>query len=386
MAKAHLSGILRHLGELRDSNAVAEASDAELLGRFTDRHEEGAFAGLLRRHGPMVWAVARRSMPAVQDAEDVFQAVFLLLARKAAAIRKRGSVGSWLHGVTLHLALKARTRGARRQAHEKRAADMRDTRPRSEAVRQEVQEALDRALQDLPERYRAALVLCYLEGKTHEEAARLLGCPLTTLRTRVARGRKLLRDRLTQHGLTLSAAGLAALLMASAAPAAAPPALAKAALKAALASAAGRAAATICTARVAGLVDGGLRTMFFSKAKLAVVLLVVGLLAGAGALMHRARAADEGQEPQAAAPQEKANAPARDGQGPPNAKEAGAVGGRVLGPDDKPFAGARTASSGWTGWCRDSPTTSRSTTARRRTCSAAKTWPSNPARPRCWVT
>src|SRR5947209_3430602 len=208
MAKAQLGGILRHLGELCATHAVAETSDAELLGRFADRHEEAAFTGLLRRHGPMVWAVSRRVLPDVQDAEDVFQAAFLLLARKAASIRKRESVGSWLHGVALHLARKAKTRGARRQAHEKRAADMRDTRPRSEAVRREVQEALDRALQDLPERYRSALVLCYLEGKAHEEAARLLGCPLTTLRTRVARGRKLLRDRLTSHGLTLSAAGL----------------------------------------------------------------------------------------------------------------------------------------------------------------------------------
>src|SRR5437016_1099596 len=143
MAKAQLSGILQHLGQLRETRAVAEASDAELLGRFSDRHEEAAFAGLLRRHGPMVWAVSRRVLPAVQDAEDVFQAAFLLLARKAASIRKRESVGSWLHGVALHLALRARTRGARRRAQEKRAADMRDTRPRSEAVRREVQEALD---------------------------------------------------------------------------------------------------------------------------------------------------------------------------------------------------------------------------------------------------
>jgi RNA polymerase sigma factor (sigma-70 family) len=346
MAKAQMSGILRHLRDLRETHAVAEASDAELLGRFADRHEEAAFAGLLRRHGPMVWAVSRRVLPAVHDAEDVFQAAFLLLARKAASIRKRESVGSWLHGVALHLAIKAKTRGASRMAHEKRAADMRDTRPRSEAVRQEVQEALDRALHDLPERYRSALVLCYLEGKSHEEAARLLGCPLTTLRTRVARGRKLLRDRMTSHGLTLSAAGLAVLLMASTAPAAVPSALVKAALKAALPFAAGQAAATLCTARVAGLVEGGLRTMCFSKAKTAVVLLVVGLLVGAGALAHRGSAADEGERPQAAAPQEKPKGAA---QAPAGGKHEGdvAVSGRVLGPDGKPFGGARLLVMGW---------------------------------------
>jgi RNA polymerase sigma factor (sigma-70 family) len=281
----------------------------------------------------MVWAVSRRVLPAVQDAEDVFQAAFLLLARKAASIRKRESVGSWLHGVAHRLAVKARTQGARRQAREKRAADMRDTKPKSGAVRQEVQEALDRALQELPGRYRAALVLCYLEGKTHAEAARQLGCPLATLRSRVARGRNLLRDRLTRHGLTLTAAGLAALLMASTAPAAVPPALAKAALKAAVPFAAGQAAATLCSAPAAGLAEEGLRTMSLSKVKTAVVLLVVGLLAGAGALAHTGRAADDGNKPQAPAPQGPASAK--------NETEPLAISGRVLGPDNQPFAGAR---------------------------------------------
>jgi RNA polymerase sigma factor (sigma-70 family) len=341
MAKAQLSGVLRHLHQLREKHALAEASDAELLERFTARHEEAAFAGLLRRHGPMVWAVSRRVLPGAHDAEDIFQATFLLLARKASSIRKRESVGSWLHGVAHRLALKAKAQGARRQAYEKRAADMRDIKPRSEAAWQEVQTVLDAALQELPERYRSSLVLCYLEGKTHEEAARLLGCPLTTVRTRVARGRKLLRDRLASHGLTLSAAGLAALLMASAAPAAVPPALAKAALKAALPCAAGQ-AAVLCSARVAGLVEGGFRTMLHSKGKTAVVLLVAGILAGAGVLAHRGSAADEGKQPQAAAPPEK-------GKAQPAATKAAAktedgdvvVSGCVLGPDDKPFAGAR---------------------------------------------
>ncbi|HEY1377053.1 MAG TPA: sigma-70 family RNA polymerase sigma factor [Gemmataceae bacterium] len=350
MAKARLAGVLHHLGELRATHAAAEASDAELLGRFADRHEEAAFTGLLLRHGPMVWAVSRRVLPDVQDAEDVFQASFLLLARRAASIRKRESVGSWLHGVTHRLALKARARAARRQVHEKRAADMRDTNPRSGAVRQDIQEALDRALQDLPERYRSALVLCYLEGKSHEAAARQLGCPLATLRSRVARGRELLRARLVRHGLTLSAAGLAALLMASTAPAAVPHALAKAALTAALPFAAGQAAATLCTARVAELVEGGLRTMVFGKAKMAVVVLAVGLLAGAGALAHGGRPAGGGNEPTKTAPQEKAAAPARDARPPATGRhEVGdvAVSGQVLGPDGKPFAGARLFLAPW---------------------------------------
>src|SRR5437016_2262593 len=115
MANAQLSGVLRHLRALGETQAVAEASDAELLERFTARHEEAAFAGLLRRHGPMVWAVSRRVLPAVQDAEDIFQASFLLLARKAGSIRKRESVGSWLQGVAHRLALKAKAQRVRRQ-------------------------------------------------------------------------------------------------------------------------------------------------------------------------------------------------------------------------------------------------------------------------------
>src|SRR5262249_53297712 len=156
----------------------------------------------------------------------------------------------------------------------KRAADMRDTGPNLGEAWQELQAALDAALQDLPEKYRSALVLCYLEGKTHVEAAQVLGCPLATIRTRVARGRRLLRDRLTSHGLTLSTAGLSAFLLASAAPAAAPTTLMKATLKAALPFAAGQTAAALCSTHVAGLVEGGLQTMLLGKVKVVTAVLL----------------------------------------------------------------------------------------------------------------
>ena len=222
MVHAQLHGVLRHLRSLRETQALADASDAQLLERFAARHEESAFAALLKRHGPMVLGVSRRVLPTVQDAEDVFQATFLLLAKKATSIRKQGSVASWLHGVAHRLALKMRLQYARRLGREQRAAEGRLMKPDSDGGWPEVQAALDTALDALPERYRAALVLCYLEGKSHAEAAEQLGCPLTTLSTQVARGRKLLRERLTKQGLTLSTAGLASLLLASAAPAAAP--------------------------------------------------------------------------------------------------------------------------------------------------------------------
>jgi RNA polymerase sigma factor (sigma-70 family) len=341
MAHAQLNGVVRHLRSLRNTEALAEASDTQLLQHFTATREESAFTLLLRRHGPMVLSVARRVLGNAQDAEDVFQAAFLLLARKAGSIRKRESVASWLYGVTRRLALKARTQGMRRQMRERRAADLRDQQTSIDSAWQDVPTILDTALGELPECYRAALVLCYLEGKTHAEAARQLGCPLATLRTRVVRGRNLLRDRLARHGLTLSAAGLFTLLVASAAPAAAPAELVRAAVKAALPMAAGQPAATLCPARVADLVEGGLSMMFLSKTKVAtLVLLAAGLLAGTGALVRMQPAVAESGAPPAA---EKTK-PATPAAGPDTKdqdKEAISFAGRVLDPDGKPFAAAK---------------------------------------------
>jgi RNA polymerase sigma factor (sigma-70 family) len=334
MIGAQLHGVLRHLRCLHDAKALTEAPDAQLLEWFARGHEEGPFAALVRRHGPMVWGVARRVLPHEQDAEDVFQATFLLLARKAASIRKAEAVGSWLHGVAHRVALKVRLQQARRQNREKRAADMRSNRSGGESSFSEVRAVLDAALGELPPKYRGALVLCYLEGMTQEEAARRLGCPPATLRTRVARGRKLLRDRLAKHGLTLSAAGVAALLIASAAPAAAPAALARAATGAALSFAAGQPAEAVCSSRAAGLVEGGLRAMFLSKVKTTTALLLAtGLIAAAAVLAQRVTAADEkAKQPPAVA---SAKTPAAD--------DGGRItyGGRVLGPDGRPVAGAK---------------------------------------------
>jgi RNA polymerase sigma factor (sigma-70 family) len=332
MANAQLDGVVRHVRALRDTEALSEAPDAHLLRRFTAAGEEGAFAVLLRRHGPMVLGVARRVLGNACDAEDVFQAAFLVLAKKAGSIRKGDSVASWLYGVAHRLAVRARAQGVRRQARERRAADMREK--ADGASRQDVQADLDAALGELPESYRAALVLCYLEGKTHAEAARQQGCPLATLRTRVARGRKLLRDRLAARGLTLSAAGLMALLLANTAPAAVPASLIRATLKAALPFAAGKPAAALCSDRVADLVKGGLQTMFLTRTKVVTAgLLLAGLLAGAGALAQFGAHAAAGPKPRPSAP------------ALPATKDGGEVAcaGRVLGPDGEPAAGASVA-------------------------------------------
>src|SRR5947207_12646355 len=127
MVTAQLPGVLQHLRSLHDTPALTEAPDAQLLEWFARGHEEAPFAALERRHGPMVWSVSRRVLLHLHDAEDVFQATFLLLAKKAESIRKGASVGSWLHGVAHRLALKTRLQQTRRQSREKRAADRRPT-------------------------------------------------------------------------------------------------------------------------------------------------------------------------------------------------------------------------------------------------------------------
>ncbi len=331
MASVQQSPVLRHLRELRNTGALAAASDAELLRGFLVRHEEAAFAVLVRRHGPMVLGVSRRVLRQAQDAEDVFQATFLLLARKAGSIRKPESVGGWLHGVAHRLALRTRTQDSRRQARERRAAEQRAPRADSAAALQDVQAALDAALEELPEKYRTALVLCCLEGKTLAEAGRQLDCCPATVGTRVARGRDLLRRRLARQGLALSAAGLAALLSARAAPAAAPAALVRAVVQAAVPSAAGQMA--LCSPRVAALVKEGLRALVLARLKtVAAVLVLAGVVAGAAVLAHGG-----GGEPRAQAEPP----PAKESEKPP-AAPAGAVEvtGRVLGPDGRPVAGA----------------------------------------------
>src|SRR5262249_52307046 len=141
------------------------ASDRELLRRYVAGREEAAFVALLRRHGPMVLSVCHRAGGDLHDAEDAFQATFLVLARQAGASRKQESVAAWLHGVAHRLALAARWRGDRRQARERRAADMRRTAGAPDKAWQELQAALDEALRQVPAVYRAPLLLCYLQGQ-----------------------------------------------------------------------------------------------------------------------------------------------------------------------------------------------------------------------------
>jgi RNA polymerase sigma factor (sigma-70 family) len=259
----------------------AAAPDGLLVARFAAHRDEAAFAALVQRHGPLVWGVCRRVLGRDHDAEDAFQASFLVLARKAGSIGKRASVRSWLYAVAYRVAVRARAAAARRQACERAAAPPPAAVPPHDPERHEVRAILDEEVSRLPERQRLPVILCYLEGKTNDEAAQVLGCPRGTVATHLARARQRLRGRLARRGLALGASAIAAAL----APQAAPAALPEATVKAASLFAAGTAAAGSIPTRATALAEGALRTMLLSKLKIATaVLLTVGLLVAGTAL------------------------------------------------------------------------------------------------------
>ncbi len=201
-------------------------SDAGLLERFASHRDEAAFGELVKRHGPQVLRVCRRGLPCEHDVEDVFQATFFVLAHKAATVSWTGSVESWLCAVARRLVLRARASAWQRQSRERPVTALRGTRaedhgllpdqyhplydPHKELERREIRRMLDAALGQLPEKYRVPVVLCYLEGKTNEEAARQLGWPAGTMSRRLQRARSLLRQRLAQYGLMIALAICAA--------------------------------------------------------------------------------------------------------------------------------------------------------------------------------
>jgi RNA polymerase sigma factor (sigma-70 family) len=270
---------LRRITLARDGGGM---TDGQLLECFLATREQAAFTALVRRHGPLVLGVCRRVLGNSHDAEDAFQATFLVLARKAAAIVRRDLLGHWLYGVAYRTALKARAAAGRRRAVERQVEQMPEPQEREQACGQDLRPVLDAELNRLPEKYRVPVVLCELEGKSKREIARALGVPEGTVSSRLARARKLLRARLTRRGLALSGGALALALSAEALAAPVPAALLFSTSAAATSVAAGGAATAAVSARVAALAEGVLKTMFLTKLKVAAVLLFLLAAVGVG--------------------------------------------------------------------------------------------------------
>ena len=290
-SEASRDGFHRALGRLFESGSAVSLSEAELLERFSSRGDESAFEVLVERHGPMVLGVCRRHLRDPNDVDDAFQAVFLVLFRKAGSLRRKELLGAWLHGVARKVAVRARSLAAVREARVGSTADGEalgvDARrspsldPAEALARDEGNARLHEEVERLPWRYRAPVVACYFEGKTHEEAAELLGCPLGTVKGRLARARDLLRKRLERRGFADSPAAMAGRLASPELRPPVPPALVSSTIQSALMT------AESLPISIQVLVEGALKAMILAQAKavaLPLSLVAVGLLAIGGSV------------------------------------------------------------------------------------------------------
>jgi RNA polymerase sigma factor (sigma-70 family) len=366
MAAAQATTVLRHIRELAGRDSTSRLSDPELLRRFMDSRDEGAFTALVKRHGGMVLGVCRRVLGNAHDAEDAFQATFLVLARKAHALSHSGSLPSWLYQVAYRVALKARGRAATRQKHEQATAGRSAGDPLAEITGRELLRALDEEVQALPERHRAPLVLCCLEDHTCDEAARRLGWSPRTLKRRLQEARRALGSRLARRGLTLAAALLAAGSGQGAGAGALSPRLVTATAGAALHALAGQGPAAVAPAvstTVLRLAEEVVRATSAGRFRAAGVFLALagltavtaGVLAGSGTggPPPAPPAGNRAEHRSAANPLLLVLPAARAGGGAPAAvppkdadKAEMTVSGRVLGKEGKPLAEAAVAVAG----------------------------------------
>jgi RNA polymerase sigma factor (sigma-70 family) len=313
MAEAHPNPVVQHLRHLLGSVQAAAMTDGQLLERFLSSRDETAVEVLVRRYGPLILGVCRRVLHNAHAAEDAFQATFLVLLRKAPSLDRGKPLGSWLYTVAYRLALRARANEARRRQCEARAAQGRPD-PEGQPPRSsDLAVALEEELQKLPEKHRAPLVLCYLEGKTNEEAAQALGCPRGSVSARLAHARERLRACLARRGYRVPAGGLAALLTAAAADAAVPvPLLANTVRTALWFAAEGAGKAGLVSAGAVALARGAVRAMALNKLKAGAAVLLVTALLGAGATLLLSAAPQGhpvGKQPAAEARADRANAP-----------------------------------------------------------------------------
>jgi RNA polymerase sigma factor (sigma-70 family) len=305
MAPGELRPVIHQLRRLVGPPGASSLTDAQLLERFVTLRDQAAFELLVWRHAAMVLGVCRRVLHHEHDAEDAFQATFLIFVRKAEGIGKSASVGSWLYKVAVRVALAARARAARRSACEQARAVAPVAEPTQELLWHDLRPVLDEEVSRLPDKYRVPFVLCYLEGKTVAETADQLGCPRGTIGTRLARARERLRRRLTHRGVALSGGALAEVLAQNAASAAPPTALVISTIEAATRFAAGGTAVGVISAQAAALMEGVMKAMFLTKLKIATMfLLTVAIVgAGGGVLTHQALADKQAESQKESTPQ-----------------------------------------------------------------------------------
>lgn len=306
-----LQSVVRFLRSVCGAFELSDVPDVRLLSDFALRQDQRAFNALVLRHGPMVWGVCRRLLGHTQDAEDAFQATFLVLARRAGSLGQPRLLGNWLYGVAYRTAMAGRTRRHRRK-EEPVGIDVSAPEEVPAADWDDLREVLDQEIRRLPDKYRIPFVLCHLEGITNEEAAQIIGCPAGTVMSRLATAREKLRSRLTRRGVGPAAAGgIYALTSASAdgAPVSSFPA---------------------ASMSVAALAQGVLNTMFLMKlGTTSACVLAIGLvIAGSGWLAYRSSAAPTDGSVAVAVPVEKTESAEPTAQQLQEAKKAfGSFGG-----------------------------------------------------------
>lgn len=292
MANGPLGDMVRQIRHWAGRPADSQATDGELLERFVKQHDEAAFEVIVQRHGRVVFNTCQRILHDRHAAEDAFQATFLVLARRAHAIRKRDSLASWLFGVAYRVAVRAKARASRRGEEERQAAGMTPDDPGTVAAWRELRPVLDAELEHLPEKYRAPVLLCYFEGLSNEEAAQQLRWPPGTVKGRLARARELLRRRLERRGIALSAVTLTALLGGEAVAATVPEVLVRTTIQASGQVIAGQAlTASLASAQAITLSEGVVHSMIMTKVKIAAAIVIaLGLTSGIGWFTYQATA------------------------------------------------------------------------------------------------
>ncbi|SIO46462.1 RNA polymerase sigma-70 factor, ECF subfamily [Singulisphaera sp. GP187] len=322
MAKSESPAVLRDVQTLFSLGTIHGLTDAQLLDRFRSGPDPGsaetAFAGLVARHGSMVMGVCRRALNDPHDVADAFQATFLILVRKAESVEARDSLGRWLYGVSRRVALRAKRTAVRRSARESDGVEsLAVLAPQTQE--HDLPAILDEEIGRLPEKYRAAVILCDLQGLGQEEAARQLGCATGTVKSRLSRGREKLRSRLIRRGV--APAVVVGAWCGDSIATAVPAAIAEATAKAAIRFAAGQAgAAGVVSASVIKLTQGVLKTMLFTNIRIlfTTTTAIAALATGAGVLARQATA----PEPQGAQSADREGAKVQEARDKPETDKA----------------------------------------------------------------